>query len=322
VNRPPEFDSALACVFPGQGSQAMGMLGALAAEHPVVRATFEEGSEAIGLDLWTLAQEGPQERLDTTEFTQPVLLVAGTAVYRVWREMGGARPAAMAGHSLGEYTALVCAGAVSLADATRLARARGRYMQEAVPAGRGSMAAVLGLDPEAVAQLCEQCAGGEVLAPANFNAPGQVVVAGEAGAVARLVAQARGAGARRVLPVAISVPSHCQLMQPAATRLRAALAEVVFGSPQIPVWHNATAAPASGADVLADLLVRQVCSPVLWVQTVEGLAAAGINKLVECGPGRVLTGLNKRIVDTVHAYAAGEPDGMAAALAAVAAGQE
>jgi len=315
VNDNRRTEPTLACVFPGQGSQATGMLAALAAEHPVVRTTFDEGSEAIGLDLWRLAQDGTREDLDRTENTQPAMLVAGVAVFRVWLEMGGPLPAAMAGHSLGEYTALVCAGALSLADATRLARARGRFMQEAVPAGRGGMAAVLGLAPEAVADLCARCAGDEVLEPANFNAPGQVVVAGDSAAIERLMAQAKEAGARRVLPVAISVPSHCSLMATAAERLAAILSEVTLAAPAIPVWHNATAAPADSKEAMIGLLVRQVCSPVRWVETVEGLAAAGVDKLVECGPGRVLTGLNKRIVDSAQALAAGDPEGMSAALA-------
>ncbi|RMD80260.1 MAG: [acyl-carrier-protein] S-malonyltransferase [Gammaproteobacteria bacterium] len=308
-----------AMVFPGQGSQAVGMLAELGRAFPVVRETFEEASEALGLDLWRLAQEGPEEELNRTERTQPALLAAGVAVWRAWRDQGGPAPAAMAGHSLGEYTALVCAGALGLAEGVRLVAARGRYMQEAVPEGRGAMAALLGLADEAVEALCrEASAGGELVVPANYNAPGQVVVAGHAPAVARVAAAARAAGAKRVVPLAVSAPSHSPLMAPAAARLAGELAGVAWRPPEVPVVHNVDAQPHPEPDALRRALARQLTEPVRWTACVRRLAAEGAEAVVECGPGKVLCGLVRRIQRGLAAHPAGEPAALAAALEALA----
>jgi len=310
----------LACVFPGQGSQAVGMLGELGAAFPVVRHTFEEASDALGLDLWRLAQEGPAQELNRTERTQPALLAAGVAVWRVWREQGGPAPAALAGHSLGEYTALVCAGSLGLAEAVRLVAARGRYMQEAVPEGQGAMAAVMGLRDGQVEALCrEASAGGEVVVPANYNAPGQVVVAGHAGAVERAVAAARAAGAKRVVPLAVSAPSHSPLMAPAARRLAEDLAALAWRSPEPPVIHNVDASPHPEPEALRGALERQLTEPVRWTACVERLAAEGAEAVVECGPGKVLCGLVRRIRRELAALPLHDPASLEAALEAVAA---
>jgi len=286
----------LVLVFPGQGSQAVGMLQGLAEAYPEVRATFAEASEALGLDLWDLVARGPAEALDLTENTQPAMLTAGVAVWRVWEACGGPRPIAMAGHSLGEYTALVCAGAMGFAAAVATVAERGRLMQGAVPAGQGAMAAVLGLDDDQVAALCVAQAQGEVLEPVNFNAPGQVVIAGSAAAVGRAVAAAKPAGAKRALVLPVSVPSHCALMRPAADLMAQRLAEVAISAPRIPVIHNVTVATATDPDEIRALLVRQLYSPVRWVETVRRLAAGGAALALEAGPGKVLAGLGKRIV--------------------------
>lgn len=311
------MNPSLAIVFPGQGSQSVGMLAELADAYPVVRETFQEASDAVDLNLWRLAQEGPEETLDRTEITQPVMLAAGTAVWRVWRSEGGPMPAFMAGHSLGEYTALVCAGALELHDASRLAQFRGRIMQEAVPAGTGAMAAVLGLDDAAIHRACSDYAGAEVLEPANFNSPGQVVVAGHASAVQRLVEHAREAGARKVIPVKISVPSHCSLMRDAAERLDVYLEQVALYPPKIPVLHNATVTSEHTVGGVRRALAEQVYSPVRWVETVQTFGASGVDKLVECGPGKVLAGLGRRIDKSMHAFAVNDPASLEQALAAV-----
>jgi [acyl-carrier-protein] S-malonyltransferase len=304
-------------LFPGQGSQSVGMLQGLAQVYPQVRATFAEASEVLGLDLWGLVSEGPADVLDRTENTQPAMLAAGVAVWRVWQARGGPAPAAMAGHSLGEYTALVCAGALGFGEAVATVAERGRLMQGAVPAGQGAMAAVLGLDDEAVAALCGREAGGEVLEPVNFNAPGQVVIAGSAAAVGRAVAAAKSAGAKRALVLPVSVPSHCALMRPAAERLAERLAALPVDVPRIPVIHNVTVETAPDADAIRSLLVRQLYSPVRWVETLRRLAADGAGLALEGGPGKVLSGLGKRIVPDLSTLPVFDPATLDSALEAV-----
>jgi [acyl-carrier-protein] S-malonyltransferase len=285
----------LAFVFPGQGSQAVGMLDELADASPVVRGTFDEASDALGLDLWKLVSAGPKEELDLTHNTQPAMLAAGVAVWRLWRERGGALPQWMAGHSLGEYSALVCAGALDFADGVRLVAERGRLMQDAVPEGAGAMAAVLGLADGDVRAACAEAAEGQVVDAVNFNAPGQVVVAGHHEAVSRAVEIARRKGAKRAIMLPVSVPSHCALMRPAAERLGERLAAVSIRSPAVPVLHNVSVDTASDPDRIRALLVQQLYRPVRWVETVERLSREGVSVLLELGPGKVLTGLGKRI---------------------------
>lgn len=306
----------LAFVFPGQGSQSVGMLGALAAAYPHVRATFDEASTALGYDLWSLAAEGPEEKLALTEITQPLMLTAGVAVWRSWRAESGAVPVVMAGHSLGEYTALVCAGALDFAEAVRLVADRARYMQEAVPAGQGGMAAVLGLSDDAVRSVCAEAAQGEVLEPANFNSPAQVVIAGTAGAIARAIERAKAAGAKRTVALAMSIPAHSSLMAPAADKLATRLQSVTVRAPAIPVIHNADVATAATPDAIRRVLVRQVASPVRWVEIIETMAREGVRAVIECGPGKVLTGLNKRIAREAQCLAVDDPATLRQAIAA------
>jgi [acyl-carrier-protein] S-malonyltransferase len=303
-----------AFVFPGQGSQAVGMLAGLAEAYPAVGETFAEASERLGYDLWALVSHGPADELNRTEHTQPAMLAAGVAVWRVWQARGGPRPAMLAGHSLGEYTALVCAGGLVFGDAVELVAARGRFMQAAVPPGTGAMAAILGLEDAAVAALCAEAAEGEVLAAVNFNAPGQVVIAGTAAAVARAVAAAKGWGAKRALTLPVSVPSHCALMRPAAAQLAERLAEVPVNPPGIPVVHNVDVESHGDAESIRRVLAEQLHSPVRWVETVQYMAASGISTLVECGPGKVLTGLNKRIARELAALAIHDADSVEQAL--------
>jgi len=304
----------LAFVFPGQGSQSVGMLSALAGEHGLVWETFGEASEALGLDLWGLAQQGPEEELNRTENTQPALLAAGVACWRVWRASGGAIPQVMAGHSLGEYTALVAAGALSFDDAVRLVAERGRQMQRAVPEGEGAMAAIIGLEDGQVEEACERAAGGEVVSPANYNAPGQVVIAGAAAAVARAMEVCRELGAKRVLELPVSVPSHCSLMLPAAEAMKARLDEVTIRAPQIPVVHNVDVATHDDADEIRSALLEQLHRPVRWTQTVRHMAGLGAGSFMECGPGKVLSGLNRRIERSLTALPLGDPEDLAKAL--------
>jgi [acyl-carrier-protein] S-malonyltransferase len=284
-----------AFIFPGQGSQSLGMQAELAAEFPQIQQTYQEASEALGYDLWQLVQEGPEEELNKTHITQPAMLTGGVAVYRVWQALGGPAPVAMAGHSLGEYTALVAAGSLSLSDAASLVADRGRFMQEAVPAGTGAMAAILGLDDAQVIAVCEQAAQGEVVTAVNFNSPGQVVVAGNSSAVERAVTLASEAGAKRAVMLPVSVPSHCSLMMPAAERLAERLAAIEVATPAIPVYNNVDVKAETDADAIRDALKRQLYSPVRWVETINALAGQAVEQVVECGPGKVLVGLNKRI---------------------------
>ncbi|MBY5991075.1 ACP S-malonyltransferase [Ferrimonas balearica] len=303
-----------AFVFPGQGSQAVGMLAELAADYPVIQATFAEASEALGFDLWQMVQEGPVEALNSTENTQPALLTASVAIWRAYCEAGGAAPALMAGHSLGEYSALVCAGALKFDDAVKLVALRGRAMQAAVPAGTGAMAAIIGLDDDAIAKACAGAAQGEVVSPVNFNSPGQVVIAGHKDAVARAGEACKAAGAKRALPLPVSVPSHCELMKPAAEKLAEALAQIEVSAPSIPVINNVDVVAADSAEAIKDALVRQLYCPVRWTETVNAMADQGIEHLVECGPGKVLTGLTKRINKALSGAAVNTPADLQAAL--------
>ncbi|VEA73113.1 Malonyl CoA-acyl carrier protein transacylase [Serratia rubidaea] len=304
-----------AFVFPGQGSQTVGMLAELAAEFPVVEQTFGEASAALGYDLWQLVQQGPAEELNKTWQTQPALLAASVAIFRVWQQQGGNAPALMAGHSLGEYSALVCAGVLDFQEAVRLVELRGKLMQEAVPAGTGAMYAIIGLDNESIAKACADAAEGQVVSPVNFNSPGQVVIAGNKEAVERAGAACKAAGAKRALPLPVSVPSHCALMKPAAEKLAVALEAVTFNAPQIPVVNNVDVKIENDPQAIRSALVRQLYSPVRWTESVEFISAQGVSSLLEVGPGKVLTGLTKRIVDTMTAAAVNDPATLSAALA-------
>ncbi|OGI50185.1 MAG: [acyl-carrier-protein] S-malonyltransferase [Candidatus Muproteobacteria bacterium RIFCSPHIGHO2_01_FULL_61_200] len=304
----------LAFVFPGQGSQSVGMMNTLAADFPIVKQTFAEASEALGKDLWQLVEQGPEEKLNQTEITQPAMLAAGVATWRAWLAANGPRPQTMAGHSLGEYSALVCAEALGFAEAVKLVADRARFMQQAVPAGQGAMAAILGMDADAVRKLCEQAAQGEVLEAVNFNSPGQVVIAGAAAAVARAVEQSKAAGAKRAVPLPVSVPSHCRLMHPAAQQMAERLKQADIRRPQIPVIHNTHVQAESDPQAIRNALVRQIESPVRWVETIQKMAAAGVTRIVECGPGKVLAGLNKRIVKTVETLPVYDPATLREAL--------
>ncbi|WP_456416723.1 ACP S-malonyltransferase [Thiolapillus sp.] len=301
-------------IFPGQGSQSIGMLGALAEQFPLVKQTFEEASEALQTDLWALASEGPVESLNQTQNTQPAMLAAGMAAYRVWLSQGGPAGELMAGHSLGEYTALAAAGSLAFADAVNLVAARGRFMQQAVPAGQGAMAAILGLDDDAVREVCAQAAQGEVAEAVNFNSPGQVVIAGDKTAIERAMELAKKAGAKRALPLPVSVPSHCALMRPAAEQLSAMLETVELRLPEIPVIHNADVTIADNTAAIAEKLVQQLYRPVRWVETVRSMKSRGMELLLEPGPGRVLTGLGARIDKTMTFLPVFDPASLEKAL--------
>ncbi len=299
-----------AFVFPGQGSQSVGMMQSLAGLR-VVRETFAEASAVVKQDMWALVADGPVDELNLTVNTQPLMLAAGVATYRAWRALGGAAPDVMAGHSLGEYSALVAAGALDFADALPLVRLRAEAMQSAVADGVGAMAAILGLDDDSVRAVCEQAAQGDVLAAVNFNAPGQVVIAGQQAAVQRGMALAKERGAKRALLLPVSVPPHCALMQPAAARLALALANTELRPPAIPVLHNADVQAYRAPEQIRDALVRQLYSPVRWVETVHAMAADGAFCMAECGPGKVLTGLGKRIDERVSTSALVSPEALA-----------
>lgn len=304
-----------AIVFPGQGSQSVGMLSALATEYPQVTATFQEASDTLGQDFWKLVQEGPAEQLNATENTQPALVAAGVAVWRVWQAAGGARPVVMAGHSLGEYTALVCAGAMNFAEAVRLVAERGKAMQAAVPTGEGAMAALLGLDDAAVENLCAQATqGGEIVSAANYNGPGQVVVAGSHIAVARVMDLAREAGARRAVKLTVSVPSHCALMEPAVERLKGLLQAARLTPAAIPVIQNVDAAAHDTVEAVRDRLIRQLSHSVRWTESVRRMADLGVNRVIEAGPGKVLAGLTRRIDRQLQGLPVFDPNTLAAAL--------
>ncbi len=282
-------------VFPGQGSQQLGMLAELAAENPIIEQTFAEASAVLGYDLWLLVQNGPVEDLNQTDRTQPALLCSSVALWRLWQEKGAEQPVIMAGHSLGEYSALVCAGALDFADAIDLVRLRGEYMQQAVPAGTGAMAAILGLADELVQSACAEAEQGQVVAAVNYNCPGQVVIAGEKDAVARAIENCKTNGAKRAIELPVSVPSHCQLMKPAAEKLAEKLKSVSLQMPQIPVLQNVTASEAQSVEQIKENLIAQLYSPVLWTTSMQAIVETGVAKSIECGPGKVLSGLNKKI---------------------------
>ncbi|WP_045860006.1 ACP S-malonyltransferase [Teredinibacter purpureus] len=286
----------LAFVFPGQGSQKIGMLSEIAEAYPLVKDTFDEAAAVLGYDLWSLVQSGSQEELNMTEVTQPALLVSSVALWRVWLQQGGVKPAWLAGHSLGEWSALVAAGVIAFADAIRLVRARGQYMQEAVPAGVGAMAAIIGLSDELVEQACVSASSdGEIVSPVNYNSPGQLVIAGHKAAVEQAMGLCKESGAKRALPLPVSAPFHTALMKPAAERLAGEIENTVFSVPEIPVVHNVNAQAESDPEKIKALMIEQIYSAVRWVECVQFLVGEGVNGSVECGPGSVLSGLNRRI---------------------------
>ncbi|ERT12483.1 ACP S-malonyltransferase [Photorhabdus temperata] len=306
--------SEFAMVFPGQGSQSLGMLADLATVFPVVEQTFAEASDVLGYDLWTLVQQGPEEELNKTWQTQPALLATSVAIWRVWQEKGGKAPLLMAGHSLGEYSALVCAGVIDFKQAISLVELRGKLMQEAVPEGTGAMYAIIGLDNESIDRACKEAAQGQVVSPVNFNSPGQVVIAGEKEAVERAGAACKDAGAKRALPLAVSVPSHCALMKPAADKLAVVLEGIEFNHPQFPVVNNVDVKIEQSAEAIRDALVRQLYNPVRWTETVEFIAGQSVGQILEIGPGKVLTGLTKRIVNTLSVAAVNDTTSLVTTL--------
>ena len=304
---------SFAFVFPGQGSQSVAMMAAYG-ESPVVRATFDEASAALGEDLWTMVAEGPAERLAQTVNTQPIMLTAGVAVWRLWESLGGKTPAVVAGHSLGEYSALVAAGSLNLADAVPLVRLRAAAMQEAVPVGTGAMAAILGLDDDGIAAACAEAAQGEVVEPVNFNAPGQTVIAGHKGAVERACEACKARGAKRAVLLPVSAPFHSSLLKPAADRLAVALADITLNAPLIPVINNVDVAIETDPAKIKDALVRQAAKPVRWVETIQKMAGMGVATAAECGPGKVLAGLTKRCADGITGVALADADSVNANL--------
>ncbi|HUA78779.1 MAG TPA: ACP S-malonyltransferase [Dyella sp.] len=308
-----QSSASLAFVFPGQGSQSVGMLAELAAAHSDVKATFDEASQGAGVDLWALSQQGPEDQLNRTENTQPALLAASVAVWRVWQKLGGAQPAQLSGHSLGEYSALVCAGALSLHDAAALVAERGRLMQAAVPPGVGAMAAILGGDDQQIAAVCEAVAQGQVVAPANYNSPGQLVIAGNTEAVDRALAKLAEQGVKKAVKLAVSVPSHTALMREAADKLGERMMSIAWQLPTIPVVQNAEARSYASLDDIRGALQRQLYLPVRWTECVQTLVANGTTRIAECGPGKVLAGLIKRIDKSVEARAIGTPADLDAA---------
>lgn len=302
----------IAYVFPGQGSQAVGMLADLAVEHEIIGQTFNEASQVLGYDLWQLVQDGPAETLNQTDKTQPALLTASVAIWRAIASTNAPKPAMLAGHSLGEYSALVCAGVMNFTDAVKLVELRGQLMQQAVPAGTGAMYAIIGLDNDAIQTACDEAAQGAVVSPVNYNSPGQVVIAGEKAAVERAAAACKAAGAKMAVALPVSVPSHCELMKPAADKLAEALAVIEFNVPSIEVINNVDVAAPQAADAIKDALVRQLYCPVRWSETVDAMAGAGVTQLVEVGPGKVLTGLAKRINRSLSAKVANDSATVAA----------
>jgi len=311
------MSASLAFVFPGQGSQSVGMLAELAQQQPLIQHTFSEASDALGYDLWALTQQGPEESLNQTDKTQPAILTASIALWRLWQAEAAVQPAFVAGHSLGEYSALVAAGSLSLADAVRLVERRGQLMQQAVPAGQGGMAAILGLEDADVLAACAEAEQGEVVSAVNFNAPGQVVIAGSANAVARAIEACKARGAKRAMALPVSVPSHCALMRPAAEQFAASIESLNWQMPSIALVQNVSAAVPTDLEGLKRDLLAQLYSPVRWVETIQCLAEQGVTELVECGPGKVLSGLNKRCVKGVNTHNLETPDAFAAARAAL-----
>lgn len=310
------INQALAFVFPGQGSQTLGMLGELAGHHSIIEETFAEASEILGYDLWALAQEGPQESMNMTERTQPLLLTASVAIWRLWQQQGGDEPAYMAGHSLGEWSALVCSGVVAFTDAVKLVQLRGKYMQEAVPAGVGSMAAIIGLDDQVIVDACAEAAQDEEVSAVNFNSPGQVVIAGHVGAIERAIELCKEKGAKKAMALAVSAPFHSALLKPAADRLAADMESITFSAPKTPIIHNVNAKPETNPAVIKQLMIEQIYHPVLWVDCVNALSAAGVSRVVECGSGKVLSGLIKRINRSLASSTTDNGDALSAAIAA------
>lgn len=306
-----------AMVFPGQGSQEIGMLKELSEVYPIVQEIFSEASSVLGYDLWNLVQEGSAEKLGQTWVTQPALLAASVAIFKVWQQKEGAKPHFMAGHSLGEYSALVCAGVIDFRDAIKLVELRGKLMQEAVPVGTGAMYAIIGLDNDVVVKACKEAAQGQVVSPVNFNSPGQVVIAGNKEAVERAAILCKEAGAKRALPLAVSVPSHCELMKPAADKLAEKLKTISFQEPQYSVINNVDVKIETSAQAIKDALIAQLYSPVRWTEIIEFMANQGTTLLVEMGPGKVLTGLTKRIIKTLSGCSVNDPTSLDAALESV-----
>ena len=311
------MSASIAFVFPGQGSQSLGMLAEHGANYPLVMHSFAEASEALGYDLWALIQQGPEALLNQTDKTQPAILAASIALWSLWQVEGGAMPAYLAGHSLGEYSALVAAGSLSFADALRLVELRGQLMQQAVPPGQGGMAAILGLEDADVVAACADAAQGDVVSAVNFNAPGQVVVAGSAAAVERAIEACKARGAKRAMSLPVSVPSHCALMRPAAERFASAVEAISWQAPQIPLVQNVSASVVADLATLKSDLLAQLYSPVRWVESMVCLSGRGVTELVECGPGKVLSGLNKRCVKGVNTHNLETPEAFAVALAAL-----
>jgi [acyl-carrier-protein] S-malonyltransferase len=302
-------------IFPGQGSQKLGMLAELAANFSVVEETFAQASTILDQDLWQVSQTDQNEQLNQTDITQPVLLAASVALWRVWQDQQGSQPSILAGHSLGEYSALVCSGVLAFSDAIQLVHQRGLYMQTAVSAGTGKMAAIVGLDDDKIAGLCEQATQGQVVSAANFNSPGQTVIAGDVDAVERAIVLCKEAGAKRALALNVSVPSHCSLMKPAAEQLKSELDRVQFNSPQIPVVQNVNAQTSEDPNLIKENLIKQLYVPVLWIDSVKYMRANGIEKLLECGPGNVLSGLIRRIEPQVSCFASDNPASLENAIA-------
>ena len=308
------MNKSLAFVFPGQGSQSVGMLSELASVYPVVQQTFDQASEVFGRDMWALAQNGPAEELALTEITQPIMLIAGVAAFRAWEAATELQPGLMAGHSLGEYTAYVCSGAITLEQGVNLVKIRGELMRDACPGGQGRMAAVLGLDDEAIVACCEEAAEGQVVQAVNFNAPGQVVIAGHNDAVNRAVEICKSKGAKKAMPLAVSVPCHSDLMKPASDELAKALLATEFSAPEIPVINNIDAEIELDPAKIREKLIRQLYSPVLWVDSVKKMASEGAQVAIECGPGKVLSGMNKRIVKQLGVVSLQDPASFEKAL--------
>jgi [acyl-carrier-protein] S-malonyltransferase len=311
------IDKHLSFVFPGQGSHSTGMLAELSSLHPSISVTFNEASEILGYDLWALIQNNPNGKLDLTNNTQPALLACSVAIWRLWQQMDGPQPAILAGHSLGEYSAMVCGGVISFHEAIALVAERGKYMQEAVPEGLGAMAAVLGLEDAQVQEVCKEAAGEQIVSAANYNSAGQVVIAGHKQAVERALTLAKEAGAKRVILIPISVPSHCELMREAAERLAPRLEQLSFSEAQIPIIQNVDAQVRRSSSEIKQALIQQLHQPVRWVESIEKLSAMGVTRVIECGPGKVLSGLIKRINRSLFIQPVGDAISFDAAIIGV-----